>query len=107
MTELEASKLMTMLMAAFPAAQVPDGTAQTYESFLVELDLERAVPAVRQAIRSSEFMPTIAKIVSTYESLAPSKPNGGYRLFRPRQVDNAMPPGELKDAIASALKAMK
>ncbi len=104
MTEVEASKLMAMLIAAYPAAQVPPGTARTYERFLVELELDRAVPAVRQAIRTSKFLPTIAEIVTAYEALAPRKPETTYRLFRPAQVDNPMPPGELKAAIDDFLR---
>lgn len=104
MTEIEASKLVAMLIAAFPNAPVPPGTARTYESFLVELELERAVPAVRQAIRTSEFFPTVAKIMAAYEALGPRKPEVTYRMFKPASDAGTMPPSELKAAIDEFLK---
>lgn len=107
MTAQEASVILAMLMAAYPNARVPDGTVAAYESFIVELERDRALEAVRGIIRTSKFMPTIAEIVTAYDALVPRRSTDGYRLFRPRQVNNAMPPSELKDAIAKALEGMK
>jgi hypothetical protein len=107
MTKPEVIELVTVLMACFPAARFPDSTAAAYEQFLGDLEHERALQAVEILVKSSEFMPTIAKVVATYESLAPRKPESGYRLFRPAPIDQPMAPGELKSAIEAALEAMK
>ena len=89
MTKAEVIELVTMLMACYPTAQFPDGTVVAYETFLLELELERAQRAVRDVVRASKFMPTIAEIVAAYEALAPRGPKDGYRLFRPKPVDGA------------------
>lgn len=104
MTKSEVIDLVTVLMACYPAAQFPDGTVAAYEHFLGELENERAKAAVASVVRSCKFLPTIAEIVTAYESLAPRKPETTYRLFRPAHVDNAMPPGELKAAIDDFLR---
>lgn len=104
MNAQEASVTLAMLMAAYPNARLPDGTVLAYESFLAELEYDRAAEAVRGIIRTSEFMPTIAKIVTAYEALAPRKPETTYRMFKPARVDNAMAPGELKAAIDDFLR---
>jgi hypothetical protein len=107
-TPLEASKVLAMLMAAYPNARVPDGTVALYESFLVEYDRDRCVRAVRTIITTSKFMPTIAEIVTAYEGQAAATDEVPYhRRFRPPRERPRMKPREVQAVIAAALKAME
>jgi len=107
MTKVEVAKLVTTLMACYPGVQFPTGTVAAYESFMLELDHERAQQAIRQVVRGCRFLPTIAEIVTAYEALAPRKPEQTYRLFKPAQVDNAMAPSELKAELDKFLGGYK
>lgn len=101
MTPLEASKVLAMLMAAYPNARVPDGTVALYESFLVELERDRCVRAVRGIITTSKFMPTIAEIVTAYRGEKGGEGEGEpyQQPFLPPKRGRCMRPAELKTAI--------
>ena len=62
MKESEAAKLVSILMAAFPAGKGNDQTAMVYEAELVDLDAELASRAIRRMLRTSKFLPSIAEI---------------------------------------------
>lgn len=104
MTKSEAIETVAMLMACYPTAQFPEGTVAAYEAFLSELELDRTRAAIRDIVRTSRFMPTIADIVSAYEALAPRKPETHYPLFKPAPSGRNMPPAELKAAIDEFLR---
>lgn len=95
MTQQDASKLLAMLMAAYPNARVPDGTVVLYESILVDLDRDRCVEAVRKIIKTSKFFPTIAEIVTAYEGEKAAEEIPYHRLFAPPKRRGLMRPGEL------------
>lgn len=101
MTPVEVSKLVTLLMACYPGVRFPDGTVVAYETFLVELDHDRAKAAVRDLVRTSKFMPTIAEIVTAYEAQTERGSEVPYhRQFAPRRDHGrVMPPREFKAAI--------
>jgi hypothetical protein len=67
MTRAEISELVTILMACYPNARFPDGTAVAYENFLIDLELAPAQRAIRTVVRSSKFVPTIAEIIAVYD----------------------------------------
>lgn len=100
MTPLEASKLVATLMACYPAMRFPDGTVVAYESFIAELELERAKRAIAQLVRTSKFMPAIAEIVTAYEGQKPRSEVPYHRRFAPpKDPSGVMRPRELKAAI--------
>jgi len=57
---------MTMLVAAFPRGPWPDETRALYEAELVCLDAQFAAQAVRSAIRSCKYQPTLAELIDLY-----------------------------------------
>lgn len=107
MTPVEASKLVAMLMAAYPNARVPDGTVVVYESFLVELEVGRAAKAVHTIIRSSKFMPTVAEIVTAYDGEKAAEEIPYHRPFLPPRRGPRMKPQETREAIGEALAALE
>lgn len=62
MTRGEASKLVTLLAAAFPRAGVTTATSEVYEAMLADLPYPEASEAVARLLRTSRFLPTIAEI---------------------------------------------
>lgn len=103
MTKVEVAKLVAVLMGCYPGMQFPSGTVVAYETFLAELELERAQRAVREVVRKSKFLPTIAEIMTAYEGQR--EPDGVpyHRLYAPRRERDVMAPGELKAAIEEFL----
>ena len=99
MTPQDASRVLAMLMAAYPNARVPDGTVALYESFLVELERDRCVAAVRSIITSSKFMPTIAEVMTAYHGEKPTDEVPYHRRFAPPRRSGCMPPTELAAAV--------
>lgn len=95
MTKSEVTQLVAILMACYPNARVPDGTVVAYETFLVELDHERARKAVAGIVRSSKFFPTIAEIVTAYEGEKSTDEIPYHRRFAPPRRRGLMRPGEL------------
>lgn len=107
MTPQDASKLLAMLMAAYPNARVPDGTVVLYESFLVDFDRDRCVKAVRAIITTSKFMPTIAEIVTAYEGEKATEEVPYHRLFAPPRARRRMAPAEVKSCLTDAMSALE
>jgi hypothetical protein len=108
MTHGEVSQLVAILMACYPNARVPDGTVVAYETFLRDLDYDRARAAIATIVRSSKFFPTIAEVVAAYEAQVDSGADVPYhRRFKPARNDGAMAPGELKAAIDDFLAGNK
>jgi hypothetical protein len=66
MTEVEAQKLVTILMASFSTKgiQDPAATQAIYRRMISDLDYQVASAAVERLLATSEFMPTIAAIRS-------------------------------------------
>jgi hypothetical protein len=95
MTPQEASKVVAMLMAAYPNARVPDGTVALYETLLLEFDRDRTAKAVRSIIMTSKFMPTIAEIVSAYEGERATEEVPYHRQFAPPRRRGLMRPADL------------
>lgn len=62
MTATESAKVVAMLIAAYPQAQMTRQTSGIYERMLADLDRAVAVAAVERLIGSSRFLPTIAEI---------------------------------------------
>lgn len=62
MTPLESAKVVAMLMAAYPQAQMTRQTSGMYEHMLADLDREVATAAVERLIGSAKWLPTIAEI---------------------------------------------
>lgn len=66
MNKPDASKLVAMLVAAYPRGPWPPETTELYERELAELDRACAGAAIRNAIRTCKFSPTIAEILDLY-----------------------------------------
>lgn len=66
MNRAEASQLVAVLLAAYPAQaeRIPslETTAEVYEQFLSDLDYAEADRAVRALIAESKWLPTVAEI---------------------------------------------
>lgn len=62
MTEVEAAKLIAVLVASFPDAKWGEATCRAYESALSDLDMAIASAAVRRIAATSKFRPSIAEI---------------------------------------------
>lgn len=63
MTSIEASKVVLMLMAAFPQGErQSDETIRMYEELILDLDFNVAKAAVIRLIQSSKFLPSIAEV---------------------------------------------
>jgi len=62
MTPIESAKVVAMLMAAYPQAQMTRQTSGMYERMLADLDRDVAVAAVERLIGSAKWLPTIAEI---------------------------------------------
>ena len=64
MTRDEAAKVVAMLKAAFPHQPFPTDSARVYIEFLLDLDVDAALRAVRRLIAEPgrRFMPTIGEI---------------------------------------------
>ena len=106
MTPVEAAKLVAMLMAAYPFAELPEGTVAVYEGFLQDFDRDRGVAAVRTVIRTHKFFPTIAEIVTSYEGQLATDEVPYHRRFRAPRERPRMRPREVQEAIGLALKAL-
>jgi hypothetical protein len=64
-TDLQAKKLVAILLAAYPTARVgADGAriADVYGRMLEDLDVEATTRAIKRIIRTSRFLPTVAEI---------------------------------------------
>ncbi len=70
MTRIEVAKLVGVLLAAFPSADVNRATTTAYETELADLDYASANLAVRRLIGSSKFRPSIAEIREAATELA-------------------------------------
>lgn len=70
--EIELTRLIGVMAAAYPNTQVADATIKVYVSMLKDISLELLRPAIQQAMAESEFMPTIARIRE--KALALSQP---------------------------------
>lgn len=104
MTKAQVAKLVAILMACYPNAQVPPGTLVAYESFLVDLDHDQAQRAVANLVRSSKFFPTIAEVVMAYEALSPrSEVDHHQRYLGPRYTGRPMRPRELHAEVTAFL----
>lgn len=62
MTKLEAAKLVSVLLAAFPSPQNTTKTSEIYERMLADLDYAVANAAVERLLATRERMPSIAEI---------------------------------------------
>jgi len=62
MTEVEVSKLVSMLLVAYPHAKPSAATAQLYETMLADLDYRATERVVIDIIGTSNFFPTIAEV---------------------------------------------
>jgi len=62
MTPADASKLVAVLVAAFPNARVTSGTSAVYERFLADLDYRDVDEAVAVLVATCKFLPTVAEI---------------------------------------------
>ncbi len=62
MTKPEAARLVALLKAAWPRQELAPETIRLYAEMLVDLDADAAGAAVREAMTSSRFFPSIAEI---------------------------------------------
>ena len=62
MTPADVSELVLLLTAAYPDYHLNDVTAQTYEHFLLDLDLEQTKRVVVQHIATRKWFPKICEI---------------------------------------------
>jgi len=62
MTDVEVSKLVSMLLIAYPNAKPSAATAQLYEAMLADLDYRATERVVVDIIGTSNFFPTIAEV---------------------------------------------
>lgn len=62
MTKLEAAKLVSVLLAAFPSSQNTTKTSEVYERMLFDLDYAVANAAIERLLATRERMPSIAEI---------------------------------------------
>lgn len=60
--EIEVVKLVGVLAASYPAAQMSDSSINAYVAMLKDIPLQVLSTAVEQSIADSEFLPTIAKL---------------------------------------------
>lgn len=70
MTPSDGAKLVSMLLAAYPAGQFGNASAGLYERELADLDVAAASAAVTRLVRSSKWLPTISEIRSAAAELA-------------------------------------
>lgn len=62
MKKSEVSKVLTMLIGAYPTANVTPQTVAVYETMLSDLDAGYVLQAVIEHIATSKWMPSIAEI---------------------------------------------
>lgn len=60
--EIEVTKLVGVMAAAYPNTQITDATVNVYVRMLKDIPLEVLTPAIQQVMAESEFLPTIARI---------------------------------------------
>lgn len=60
--EIEITKMIGVMAAAYPNTQVSDATVKVYVSMLRDVPLEYLTPAIQQSMAESEFIPSIARI---------------------------------------------
>lgn len=77
MTQLEAAKVVAVLMAAFPNNKATSATAKIYEQLLVDLDASVATAAVERLLATATFMPAIAEIRAACADLACGEKRAG------------------------------
>lgn len=75
MKESEVSRLVQMLKAAYPRQPLPTDTLAVYSAFLSDLEREPGEEAVRTAIATLKFFPTIAEIRELATARRVSLPN--------------------------------
>lgn len=78
MTDLEAKKLVAVLVAAFPTTKATMDTVGIYTRMLADLEYPAANAAVEQLLAISKWMPTVAEIRERALSLSVGdvKPGG-------------------------------
>lgn len=62
MTAAEVSRLVAVVIAAFPGARVNSGTSQIYERMLADLPYPAANAAVERLLATTKFLPSVAEI---------------------------------------------
>ena len=62
MNKPDVKRLVAVLKAAYPRQELPPETVAIYAEMLADLDAETATAAVKRAIQTSRFFPTIAEI---------------------------------------------
>lgn len=77
MTSLEIRKLVTVMVAAYPATKAQDDTVSVYERMLSDLDYPAANAAVEQLLATSKWMPTVAEIRDRVVSLTTGEVRAG------------------------------
>lgn len=70
MTEVEAAKLIAVLVASFPDAKWTDATRMAYESAIVELEHGPTQQALRRLIATTKFRPAIAEVLAAVADVA-------------------------------------
>lgn len=85
MTRAEASKLMVMILAAWPRGQWPDETCSVYEQVLVELPFDVAQAGVLKLTRDLKFQPAIADIFAAAREVAVEYEQALDRIVAERQ----------------------
>lgn len=73
----QVTKVVTVLVAAFPNSHVTEDTSAVYESALVDLDYEQVDAAVGRLLRTSRFMPSIAEIREAVIEAGSGQPRPG------------------------------
>lgn len=69
MTEIQAKKLVAVLVAAFPNSKLTDDTVGIYVRMLADLDYPAANAAVEKLLATSKWPPTVAEIREAAVSL--------------------------------------
>lgn len=77
MTELEAKKLIAVMVAAYPTTKVSDDSVRIYVRMLADLDYPAANAAVEQLLAISKWMPTVAEIRERVLSLSVGEVRAG------------------------------
>lgn len=62
MTKSEAARLIAALKAAYPRGPFPPESAALYAESILDLPVDVTGTAIRQVIRTADFMPTIAEV---------------------------------------------
>jgi len=107
MNRSELARVVALLSAAYPNAQISVATSEVYEEFLADLEARHVLAAVRRLVNISKFLPTIAEIRETARDELHEELETERRQRERALAKAAPPPLDRKESAAGAREVLR